>query len=208
MGHRGELGGGRLTAERFEDLVLEYQGASAPGQESPRKIELLAQLARSADARVFAFLVEVAAADDYDLARIEALRSFEFRATADPQQGPLVLEMLECVLRNDEDDLVRAHAALALSGQMKVAGAVRIAGRHALDPDDDLDVRHNALFALERGGPSLESIELLRRGVTDPALGAGCLRVLAAWGAPPDGDAAAGAEVGVTCPDPRECLGE
>lgn len=197
-----------MTAERIEDLVLEYQGASAPGRESARKIELLAQLARSLDARVFAFLVEVAAADDYDLARIEALRSLEFWATSDPQQGRLVVDMLECVLRNGEDNLVRAYAVLALSGHMKVPGAVQIAGRHALDPEEDQDVRHNAFFALERGGPSPESIELLRRGVTDPALGAGCFRVLAAWGAPPDGDGAAGAEVGVTRPDPWECPGE
>jgi HEAT repeat protein len=115
------------------------------------------------------------------LARIEALRILETRQLGDDQDRDKLARRILRVLLDDEDDQVRAYAARALSNFTDVSGVVAVLGKHVLDGDEDDDVRHNALFALERSAASEEAIDLVTRALTVEGFQEAAARVLARW---------------------------
>lgn len=166
---------------QLDSLIRAFREAGMCGQESPGKIAALARVVGIEDPRVTGFLAAVAAdAREYDLARIEALGALQVRAMGRSERE-LVARTLAQLLDEDDDPDVRIHAARALSCVMDVTVAVRSAVRHLLDPGEDEDVRHNAFFAIERGGPTDESRRAIEQLVGDERFGSGAARVLALW---------------------------
>lgn len=103
------------------------------------------------DPRVVPFLVAlVADPDAYDLARIEAMTVLRLWPPADPAAAG---RALAAALRDDEDEVVRQHAAMALESYAGDA-EVRAVLAAAAEGDDDENVRFNARAAL--GRPALE----------------------------------------------------
>ena len=73
---------------------------------------------------------------------------------------------------------------MALSNFLDLEGPFSAIVESILDLDEDSDVRHNAFFAIERFGPTIRSLDLLKKLVADPDLGAGATRVLRKWSGP------------------------
>ena len=152
------------------------------GQESPEKLSLLSEIEEIADPRATDFLIEIAADPaEYDLARTEALRVLEIRAMGRVERE-LVARALDRILREDEDPDVRIYAARTLANVMDIRDARDAAARSLLDPEEDEDVRHNAFFAIERGGASPEAIEIMEKCLSEERFRAGATRVLEQWG--------------------------
>jgi len=168
--------------DRVADLVAAFRVAPVRGGESTEKIEILRALEPLADPEVSGFLGEVAGdAEEYDLARIEAIRILELRPFENGESREAVARTLKRVLANDSDDEVRAYAARALASFTDLPGVASTAGALVLDRDEDADVRHNAFFALERSTPTAEVVELVRRCLGDDEFSAGAQRVLGGW---------------------------
>lgn len=186
MGADAQAGEGEVVAvnsEQVVSLIETYRSTATDRPESPEKIEILRQLEESTDREVTVFLAEVAArADEYDLARIEALKILESRGITSDSDRADVMRKLQRLLADDEDDEVRSYAARTMANFVKTPGARRMLGKYLLDHDEDADVRHNAFFALERGGADPDTREILKRCLADPEFREGAERLLRQWG--------------------------
>jgi HEAT repeat protein len=167
--------------DRVDELIEAFHNAGAVGQESPAKIDALSKLRRIDDARITRFLIGVAEDPaEYDLARIEALKALAL-GEVDPDDREAVVRMIQQLLDHDEDDEVRSYAARALAGFAEVPGALDLATSRVLDPDEDVDVRHNAFFAIERSEPTVKAISAMERCLADDEFCDGAARVLESW---------------------------
>jgi len=167
--------------DRVEELIETFHKAPFVGQESSGKIAALEELARLDDPRVTRFLIDVANdPDEYDLARIDALKALEL-GEVDPEDRGEVVRMIRQVLDQDEDDEVRQYAARALAGFTEVSGALDVAIGRVLDSDEDVAVRHNAFFAIERSEPTPQALSLMERCLADEEFRVGAARVLDGW---------------------------
>lgn len=152
------------------------------GEESAEKIEILRELEDLAEAEVTRFLVSIAGdPNEYDLARIEAMKILELRRFGPDDDREPVARGIQRVLADDEDDQVRAYAARALANFAAVPGVLAAVGARVLDEDEDADVRHNAFFALERSCPTEEAIDLVTKCLADEQFKEGAERVLLSW---------------------------
>jgi len=168
-------------SDPVEELITRYRSAIFTGQESTAKIDNVLELARLRDLRVVRFFIEIAGnSNEYDLARIEALKALELRKV-EPNEKDDVVRMIGRVLQQDNDDDVRSYAARALAGYIEVSGALDIAAERVLDPDEDDDVRHNAFFAIERSKPTLQAIAAMERCSNEAKFREGAIRVLHSW---------------------------
>lgn len=159
-----------------------FRSAGSVGQESPEKLALLREIEEMEDPRATDSLIAIAAdPDEYDLARIGALRALEIRSMGRVERE-LVARALDKILREDEDPDVRIHAAITLDNVMDIPVARDAAARSVLDPEEDVDVRHNAFFAIERGGASPKAIEVMKKCLSDEEFRGGAARVLEQWG--------------------------
>ena len=132
------------------------------------------------DPRVHAFLIGLAADPrGYDLARIECMKILRLSPPAGPAAWREAGRAVAAALAED-DRLVRQFAAMALGPYAQddvVFAALAAAALH----DEDMDVRYNALDAIEEAGPSDRTAGLLRRLTDDPEVGNAAARVLHAW---------------------------
>jgi HEAT repeat protein len=152
------------------------------GEESAEKIEILHELEQLDEPEVTRFLASIVGdANEYDLARIEALKNLEMRRLGRDESREFVARVIQRVLAKDEDDQVRIYAARSLANFTDVPGVLAVAGALVLDDDEDDDVRHNAFFALERSSPTEEAIDLITKCLTDPEFKDAAARVLAKW---------------------------
>ncbi len=76
---------------------------------------------------------------------------------------------------------VRAHAAVAMGDFVDVDGVLEALGHCAVDPQDDFDVRYAAFTALERAGPTPDSIPILKLLRADETLGRSAQSLLVRW---------------------------
>jgi len=167
--------------DRVDELISQFRGAVITGQESAAKIDSLLELVRLEDLRVVHFLIEIAGnPDEYDLARIEALKALEWREVG-PEARDDVVRMVGRVLQHDNDDEVRSYAARTLAGYTEVPGVLDLASGHVLDPDEDEDVRHNAFFVIERSKPTQQAISAMKRCRDVAEFHEGASRVLNRW---------------------------
>ena len=170
-----------MTEDRLSHLISLFRAAEFSGQESPAKLAALSELQEVDDPRVTEFLVSVAAdPKEYDLARIESLRALEIRNMGHEERHSMA-RALARVLREDDDPDVRNYSARALAAVMDVPAAQEAAARHLLDREEDEDVRHNAFFAVERGGANPWSLDIMKNCLEDESFREGAARVLAQW---------------------------
>jgi hypothetical protein len=83
---------------------------------------------------------------------------------------------------------LRRLAALALAEFTDVEGVVSVLGSVARDPAASVDVRYSAFTSLERAGPTLKCVALVRRVRADETLGAAARSLLSVWHIEPNAD--------------------
>jgi hypothetical protein len=171
------------TMGRAERLIELFRSTpDTTDVEGSGKVEVVVELEDHLhDPRVLPFFVSVIADPaEYDLARIECIKILRLwppdTATGRRQVGRTVAAALQA----DDEDLVRQYAAMSL-GPYVGDDVVFEALTTAVLLDEDVDVRHNALAAIEEAGPDTRTVELLRRLTGDPELGTAATRTLGDW---------------------------
>jgi hypothetical protein len=137
----------------------------------------------AADPRVLDFLLRVASdRDEFDLARIEALKVLELREHRGDEEGHRVAPVLRKMLEGDPDDGVRQYAAMAAATCMSQDDLVDAIATTAFDEDEDINLRWNAFAAIKQLGPTPRGIDLLRAASESPTFRTSALRILREWG--------------------------
>lgn len=179
-------------AKRLEELkymtiheaIIRYRNAAQTGNgEYHDKVQVIIYLDKhltNEEVRAFFHNILISQ-DEYDLARIEILKIV--RIFADKLlQGQWKLQFADAIaniLCDLEDDyLVRQYAALALSSVLDIDSAFSAASQVLSDPEEDINVRHNALGSIERAGINERSAKLIGELINDPVLGQHILRII------------------------------
>lgn len=154
--------------------IARYQSAQPnPSGECPEKIDVVQLLeSRFGEAAVATFLLGVLRdRKEYDLARVEVCRVL---LGLDSQAVPWAEECaaaLLVALADPEEDLVRRWAARALVLVANVKGVEEALVEVVVDPEQDVDVRHNALAALRFRSLSNRGRAALAGSTDDAELG-------------------------------------
>jgi hypothetical protein len=139
---------------------------------------IVSQLEEVSDERVVSlFVAMLRDRDEDENVRIEILKSLILRkdsADCHTRMGDAVLN----VLRNDSDDLIRQYAAKALRSYPQVEGVLDCLESIVSNESEDIDVRHNALTAIESNRSHSSYRESLQRLVSVPELGQSAQRAL------------------------------
>ena len=152
-------------SDDIEELLEEF------ADEDADRCWIVSQLEESSDERVLKlFLQTLADFDDEDIVRIEILKSLVMRRDNDPDRVRIAKTVVD-IVTNDPDELVRQHAANALSGYTDIEGVLTVLESRVKDEEEDLDVRHNALSAISANATNQECRAALERLVTVPELG-------------------------------------
>ncbi len=124
------------------------------------KSSLVELLADSLDERVVAlFLKTLLDKTEKDLVRVEVLKSLPFRKDSPINRvrfGEATMQILQ-----GDDDLVRQYAAKTMRCFIACDGAIELLERIIRNESDDIDVRHNALSAIEANASSQNCRETL-----------------------------------------------
>lgn len=90
----------------------------------------------------------IADQDEYDLARIQALKILEIAAIPEPDI-PAFCQLLASVIETDKDDDVRNYAVMASKNFVNDSDEVKaLIVKIVLDTKGDIDIRHNAYAAV------------------------------------------------------------
>jgi len=163
-----------------EQLIQAFNARGA--MSSPAvKLNVLMDLERLPDGRVVPFLLHVLAnSAEHSEVRIHVLKRL--------RNGPLTAaercstaHALEELMANGASVDLRLQAALALEEFTDIGGVVNALGSLALDPQEILDLRYSAFTSLERAGPTIECVNLLRQLTNDEMLGRSARSALARW---------------------------
>ena len=169
-----------MLSEKAARAIREYDGAPerSPG-EWPDKIDAVAVLETCVgEPEVVAFLARaVADRSEYDLARIEISKVLRHARFEDDDSHKRCAEALTHVLGDvNDDELVRQWVAMALAG-FQSDSVTDLLLRIASDPEEDLDVRHNALGSLRQRPLNVLQTAALEALQSDPHLGAAATRL-------------------------------
>ena len=135
-------------AETFNELHAAYHDA-----DMDERAELVAGFEDLLpNPEVIEFLVGVVAnMDEYDLARIEALKVLQLFRSRDDDTHERIGNTIATVLKDDTDVLVRQWAAIALDFNYHDLPEVRkIVIERLLDADEEINTRHNCLSVIKR----------------------------------------------------------
>jgi hypothetical protein len=133
--------------------------------------------------KVLAFYLDlIADPDEYDMARLEALKILQLWDPPNDRVCTRVGRRLAGVLLAEPDVLIQQWMAIAAENFVIVAEVFSAASLLLADREADLDVRHNCLTAVQRLGPSDEVRNLLESLAPDPQLGVHVRRILKEWG--------------------------
>jgi len=142
---------GWAGSEPLATSIGRYQSTqpNASG-ECPEKIEIIQLLeSRLGEPGVFAFLLGVLSdSKEYDLARVEVCQIMLGLGSQTLPSSEECARALLAALADPEEELVRQWAARALVLVVNVDGVEGALVRAVLDPEENLDVRYNALAAL------------------------------------------------------------
>jgi len=139
---------------------------------------IVESLADSLDERVVErFLKALLDKTEEDLARIEILKSLIFRNDSSTNRVRFGTATMQ-VLQGDDDYLVRQYAAKSMRRFVACDGAVELLERIIRNESEDIDVRHNALSAIEANASSPNCRDVLGRLVHVPVLGESAERTL------------------------------
>ena len=172
-----------MPADDIDAAIQAFSASCAgPTGEDQTKIDVVLALEASlSDPRAMTFLVHVASDPAaYDLARIEALKVLGLSAPS-AQQALAIWDALGASLLAETDLFVADYLAMNLGPFLSSPKAIQ-AIAFCLSPDQPRNLRHNALFSIERATFSPELRSILERHLTDPDLGAAAQRVLAQCG--------------------------
>src|SRR5437867_10133641 len=141
------------SMERYFDA-----SASARG-EYPEKMAVILELEdHLADNEVLAFLLSLLfESAEYDLARVEILKILQKRqhhVQSEPWREQFSEAMAAILANRDDNYLVRQQAALSLNCALDADVVFDAAARVLSDPDDDSEVRLNALASIADVGAS------------------------------------------------------
>ena len=141
------------------------------------KSSIVEVLADCLDERVVArFLKKLLDKTEEDLVRIEVLKSLPFRKDTPVNQlrfGEATMQILK-----GDDNLVRQYAAKTMRFFIACDGAIELLERIIRNESDDIEVRHNALSAIEANASSQNCQETLSRLLQIPVLGKSAERTL------------------------------
>ena len=167
--------------DELERLARAYRARSTSSVAS--KLDVLMKLQRVRDSRVVPFLLTVLG-DCQEPDRVRAYVLKQLR-TEDglliPTDRDPAAQAIERVLSGDSSLELRLEAALALREFIETDGVLERLTTVCLAPDESIDLRYAAFTSLERAGPTLECVAVLRRLATDEILGQAAQTVLAAW---------------------------
>jgi len=152
-------------------------------------LDALGALEESDDARVVPFLLGVIGDSELPgLARIEVCEILKERDHGSRDERRSIARALAAVLLDDDHEDVRGYAAGALASFLDESVARDALEKVVLDTTADRGVRHNAVFAVEQGGPTPWSERLLRQLEVDPDLARMARRILGEWDPERGGD--------------------
>lgn len=154
--------------------------------ESPLKNEIIENLERNLDSpTVVEFLLEVISdPEEYDLARIEALKIFQCWDVPSPELKTRIGERLAGVIRDDSDDLVQEWAGIAARNYVQVPEVLAASIEVLTNPEAGINARHNCLSAVEFFGPTPQTIGTLESLLEDEEIGWAIPMVLTGWEKP------------------------
>lgn len=155
------------------DLLL----ASFGSQDADRTWIIL-QLSESQDERVFElYLGLVRDSGEEDLVRIEVLKSLVLRKDSQLNRERMANAII-AIVTGEDDDLVRQYAARALRHFIDIRRVLEVAEATVMNESDDIDVRYNALAAIQMNRRDSRCHAALRRLVDVPELGTAARRTL------------------------------
>ncbi|MBN1911631.1 MAG: HEAT repeat domain-containing protein [Pirellulales bacterium] len=158
--------------ENLDQLLRDFRSDEAD------RCWVVSQLEEVPDERVVSlFVATLEDADEDEDVRIEILKSLVMRkdsAENHTRMGEAVLN----VLRNNDDDLIRSYAAKALRSYPEVEGVLDCLESIVSSESEDIDLRHNALTAIETNRSLASYHGSLQRLVNVPELGQSAQRAL------------------------------
>ena len=137
-----------------------------------RQLEVVAD-----DEVVSLFVNAVTDWNELETVRIEILKALPLRSDTAPNRERLGTAALTVLLK-DPESLVRSYAAMALRHYIDLDGVLASLVVVVRDECDDIDVRYNALDAIESNTDSAACVQALRKLVDVPKLGESAQRVL------------------------------
>lgn len=146
------------------------------------KIELIRQLAHESGSQAVGLLLAILKSQtESDVAKIEVLRIMSIKTYSGKDHEQVGAEIMG-LLRSSHIEEVRAYAALAMSGYVDMSGSFELLASIVIDEQEDLDIRHNALAALEHLGANKQNIELMNALSKDEELGTYTIEIVQKWG--------------------------
>lgn len=173
--------------DEIEQLIVRFRSEDTgrlPDPDKSIKPNIIESLEdHAADPRALDFLLHVAAdRQEFDLARIVALKVLELREAQDDEERTRIALVLRDVLVDDPDDDVRQYAAMAAAYYMSDDRLAAAVVATAFDDGEDQNLRWNAFAAIKQLGSTSQGIELLRRASGTPEFRTSALLILQQWG--------------------------
>jgi hypothetical protein len=161
--------------------IAAYKAAKLDREgESPEKCEIVQGLEEQlSQPEALSFYLDlIADPDEYDMARLEALKILQLWEPPSDRVRTRVGRRLAKVLPEESDVLVQQWAAIAAENFVSVPEVFAAVSALLADRETDLDVRHNCLAAVQRFGRSEQVRSVLEPLTTDPKLGVRAERIL------------------------------
>ena len=145
------------------------------------KLDALLDLEQLDDPRIVPFLLHVLA-DQHEPTevRIHVLKRLR-NGRLQPEARQSVAEAVLMVLSDRSSPDLRLQAVLALAEFTTIDGVPAALGSLALDPGETIDVRYSAFTSLQRAGPTVECVAVLRQLLADGMLGRSARTLLSLW---------------------------
>lgn len=161
-------------SDNIDTLINAYTTADADS-----RIAIIETLSDSTDERVSSlFLTTLSDKSEDDFVRVEVLKNVPFHNYTLDNYQRFCTAICTLLRDNEEDDIVRQFAALALRSFVEGQGVLELLERIVRTSLEEISVRHNALSSIERN-VNIPSCQLsLKRLVDVPDLGRSAERTL------------------------------
>ena len=145
------------------------------------KLDALLDLEQLDDPRIVPFLLHVLADQrEPTEVRIHVLKRLR-NGSLQPEERQSVAKAVLMVLSDRSNPDLRLQAVLALAEFTNIDGVPPTLGSLALDPGETIDVRYSAFTSLQRTGPTVECVAVLRQLLADGMLGRSARTLLSLW---------------------------
>jgi hypothetical protein len=167
------------ATDELERIIQAFAGR--PDLSLLSKLDALTDIDRIRDPRVVLFRLDVLT-NQRELVevRLHVLKRLQNQSFADGLREAVATTILRLVQDGCQPEL-RLHAALALAEFTDIDGVPSALAGVVLNQDLPLDIRYSAFTSLERTGPTLECVALVRDLVNDDAFGTSARSLLSVW---------------------------